>query len=104
MPFRRDGERTRVSLAGGRQPRWRGDGRELFYVTPAGQLAAVDVRETGDLLSMGRSHELFRAGVWNPYEDEYSVSKDGQRFLVITPIEAHKWSPNVILNWTWFLD
>jgi Tol biopolymer transport system component len=33
-PFRRDGDRVRVSVDGGGQPRWRGDGRELFYATP----------------------------------------------------------------------
>ena len=40
-PFRREGERVRISPDNGGQPRWRGDGRELIYVTPQGQLMAV---------------------------------------------------------------
>jgi hypothetical protein len=104
MPFRRDGERVRVSPAGGRQPRWRGDGRELFYLTPQGELVSVEVREAGGHLELGLPGELFHAGVSNPVLDEYAVTKDGQRFLVITPVEESGWSLNVVLNWPSLLD
>jgi hypothetical protein len=43
-PFRRPGERARVSGGGG-QPKWRSDGKELFYVASDGHLMAVEVRE-----------------------------------------------------------
>ena len=44
-PFRRRGEKVRVSTGGGGQPRWRGDGKELFYLSLDGSLMAVDVEE-----------------------------------------------------------
>jgi Tol biopolymer transport system component len=103
-PFRREGERVRVSTTGGGQPRWRGDGRELFYVTAEGELMAVDVQETGGRLQLGLPQRLFHAGVSNPVADEYSVTKDGQRFLVITPAEERVWRFNVVLNWPELLE
>ena len=99
MPFRRDGERVRVSTAGGRQPRWRGDGQELFYLTDGGQLMAVEADEEEGRLELGLPVALFDTSVSSPYVDQYGPSRDGQRFLVITPVERSGWSVNVILNW-----
>jgi Tol biopolymer transport system component/tRNA A-37 threonylcarbamoyl transferase component Bud32 len=99
IPFRRVGERIRVSTAGGVQPRWRGDSRELFYVAPEGQLMAVDIQVSGDRLEPGLPQVLFDAGVFSPWSDEYGVSRDGQRFVVITPVKEAGWSLQVILNW-----
>jgi hypothetical protein len=42
--------------------------------------------------------------VSNPVADEYSVTKDGQRFLVITPAEERVWRFNVVLNWPELLE
>ena len=49
----RRGEKLRVSDNGGGQPRWRGDGKELFYLTLAGAIASVSVRDTGTALELG---------------------------------------------------
>jgi hypothetical protein len=98
-PFRRDGERVRVSPEGGCQPRWRGDGRELYYVTQQGQLLAVPVVETPPAVEVGLPRALFQIGVGNPVINEYAVTRDGQRFLAITPIEDSGWSVQVVLNW-----
>jgi Tol biopolymer transport system component len=103
-PFRRRGEKTRVSPAGGGQPRWRGDGRELFYVTPEGQLVAVAVRESGDRLQVGLPAGLFEGVDPTPNWDTYAVTKDGQRFLVIEPLDDTRWSLNVILDWPRLLE
>jgi Tol biopolymer transport system component len=103
-PFRRDGPRVRVSLEGGRQPKWRDDGRELFFLTPKGQLMALEVHETEGQLEVGRPQALFNAGVTSPILDEYSTTKDGQRFLVITPLEESGWSLHAVLNWTSLLE
>ena len=104
MPFRRPGAKVRVSPQGGRQPRWRGDGRELFYVTAAGELMAVDVEPRRERLVVSLPQRLFEAGVSSVIADEYNVTKDGQRFLVITPVEASDNSLNVTLNWTSLLE
>ncbi|MCG6927273.1 MAG: protein kinase [Acidobacteria bacterium] len=104
MPYGREGERIPVSLGGGRQPRWRGDSRELFYVTPQGELMAVPVRETEDGLQLGRGSRLFNAGVRSRTRSQYGVTGDGQRFLVITPADGNRRSLEVVLNWTALLE
>jgi Tol biopolymer transport system component len=73
-----------VSLGDGRDPHWRGDGRELFFVTSTKKMMAVDVRTTGDAFERGTPRELFSV----PYVTgaatvtRYAVTKDGQRFIM----------------------
>ena len=74
-----------VSRGGGLEPRWRGDGKELFYVGPKSMLTAVAV--TGaDAFSAGNVTALFRtqlrAAVSSTDMFSYDVNQDGQRFLV----------------------
>jgi len=72
-----------VSVDGGGQPKWRGDGKELFYRSAGGPLVAVEVREGAGGLEVGLPTELFDVGVVRrPQVDDYAVADDGQRFLV----------------------
>ena len=105
-PFRREGERVRVSLAGGGQPRWRGDGRELFFVAREGAVMAVEVTESSGRLDVGLPVELFRLGVSQaPMLDDYAVSADGQRFLAKAPLEQARMPRiHVLLNWPTLLE
>jgi eukaryotic-like serine/threonine-protein kinase len=91
-PFRRRGERVRVSVKGGGQPKWRGDGKELFYLSPDGALMAVTVREGATGPEVGIPGVLvpsaaLRAVVQAPDFDDYAVTSDGKRFLVKRPVE-----------------
>src|SRR5262249_32738883 len=96
-------ELWQVSTSGGSQPRWRGDGRELFYLAPEGALMALTIRP-GKVLDMQRPKLLFQAH--GPSESNlgytYDVTGDGQRFLINTRVvAAGNSSPiHVILNWT----
>jgi Tol biopolymer transport system component/tRNA A-37 threonylcarbamoyl transferase component Bud32 len=100
-PFRREGERVRISPAGGGQPRWRGDGRELFYLTYDGILMVVEVQEKGNRLEVDLPTALFRLDGGSPLLDEYAVTADGERFLVKMPVQEDQDAEiNVILNWT----
>jgi hypothetical protein len=100
-PFRREGERVRVSTEGGGQPRWRGDGKELFYVSPDGQLMAVDVRTTGDRIDVGPPVALFSGVIADPTTDHYAATADGQRFLVPVPVGGNaRMRIHVVTNWT----
>jgi Tol biopolymer transport system component len=86
-PFRRTGERLRVSDNGGGQPRWRGDGRELLYLTTGGAIASVSVRDSASALELGAPTTLvpadkLRAVVLGSDYDDWDVTPDGQRFLV----------------------
>ena len=97
------GRKWQVSTGGGYQPRWRSDGKELFYVSPSGQLMSVAI--TPELaVPPGRPMALFQtailgggASVNNWYWD---VTPDGQRFLINTVIAGNEPSAlNVVLNW-----
>ncbi|MBV9339295.1 MAG: serine/threonine-protein kinase [Acidobacteria bacterium] len=74
-----------VSRGGGIEPRWRGDGNEIFYLAAGGMLTAVPVRAEGTF-STGTPTPLFqfhgRAAISSTDVFSYDVSKDGKRFLV----------------------
>jgi len=109
-PFRRQGERVRVSVEGGAQPRWRGDGKELFFTSLEGALMAVDVDATEAGLTVGLPRMLIeaqnlRAVSDGPDYSDYAVTPDGQRFLVKRFTgQAERPRIHVLLDWSSLLD
>jgi eukaryotic-like serine/threonine-protein kinase len=106
QPFPEAGGKWQISSAGGTQPRWRRDGKELYYVAPDARLMAVTVAATpdGKTLDPGVPVPLFRtplasgAGV-SAGRPEYAVAPDG-RFLMNTVVDDTAPSPiTVVLNW-----
>lgn len=97
--------RFRVSTAGGSQPKWRGDGRELFYVDPNLGMMSVDVDVGSHPPKLGASRMLFRAGMAPAaglvFVSNYDVHRTGERFLVAGPPEAQNIHQllTVIVNW-----
>ena len=92
-----------VSTGGGEQPRWRGDGKELFYLSSDGKMMAAPVT-TGANFDAGAPVALFQATPRQPvptYElFAYDVSRDGQRFLINTQVGQTETAPmSVVLNW-----
>ena len=90
-----------VSSNGGQQPRWREDGKELFYIAPDRTIMAVEVKG-GPAFQSGSPHPLFRAPAINTNNTpfQYDISRDGKRFLVIEPVQGATSSPAVVvLNW-----
>jgi len=91
----------RVSINGGGVPRWRGDGKEIFFLSLDGDLMAADIK-LGDPVSVGIPHKLFRFDSWDGYQvarNGYDVAKDGQRFLIVSPVEEVNSPITVVLNW-----
>jgi Tol biopolymer transport system component len=76
-------DRQQVSVGGGTQARWRGDGRELFYISPDRKVMAVDI-QTDARLEAGKPHALFATRILPLVEarNHYDVSADGQRFVI----------------------
>jgi hypothetical protein len=70
-----------VSKSGGTAPRWRGDGKELFFVTLEGVVASVPVSDQ-PVLEVGSVTTLFQAAGIAP---DWDVSADGKRFLIMVP-------------------
>ncbi len=92
---------TPVSINGGGVPRWRGDGKEIFFVNPDGDLMAVDIK-LGNAVSVGIPHKLFRFDSRDGYEvarNGYDVARDGKRFLIVSPVEEFNSPITVVLNW-----
>jgi hypothetical protein len=96
----------RISIAGGQQPRWRGDGKELFFVGADGKMMSVTVRAiTEPKLSF--DHEapepLFDAHMLptTTPQFEYDVRSDGKRFLINSITGSSGSAPylNVVVNW-----
>jgi Tol biopolymer transport system component len=89
-----------VSRQGGRSPRWRADGRELFYLSPDGIVTAATVRKASGSFESDAPHDLFRLTV--DHDRGYDVSADGQRFLVLAPGAsgtANASPLTVVVNW-----
>jgi Tol biopolymer transport system component len=104
QPFPGPGKRTLVSANGGAQARWRRDGKELFYVALDGKLMAVpfEFASGGQVAKPGMPIPLFFAQVGSVQDvslAHYSVSNDGQRFLIDTRVEEAVPPINILLNW-----
>ncbi len=93
------GGKWQVSTAGGSYPRWRRDGKELFYVAPGNKLMSVEVK-TGAMFEAGVPRLLF-ASPMKRVGRPYDVSSDGQRFLINLAVGEESSRPiTLIQNWT----
>lgn len=89
-----------VSRGGGSEPRWRGDGKEIFYIAPNGMLMAVAVNGES-IFATGTPALLFqirgRAPISSTDVFTYDVAKDGERFLVNRYVKPEHVAPLTIL-------
>jgi hypothetical protein len=92
--------RQQISIAGGQFPQWGSNGRELFYVSLDNRLMAVQLKPEAGAFQASSPSELFPLPILNrPGGSPYEVSRDGQRFLVLTSPEVPQQPLNVIVNW-----
>jgi hypothetical protein len=100
--FPTHGGKRQISLAGGSGPRWRADGKELYYYSLDGRLMAVSVKGGGASLTTGAPTVLFafrRASA--TIVPSYAVTRNGQRFLLSAIVETGVKTPlSVVENWT----
>jgi eukaryotic-like serine/threonine-protein kinase len=92
-----------VSTGGGKAPRWRGDGKELYYLATDGKLMAVEVA-AGLAFQAGTPSSLFPAARGtsdlSAFPLLWDVAKDGSRFLITGPFSEKASTPlTVVLNW-----
>jgi eukaryotic-like serine/threonine-protein kinase len=95
------GESVTVSKSGGTAPRWRANGKELFFLTPEGAIASVPV-SLRPVLEVGSPTTLFQApGI----AGDWDVSEDGNSFLVLAPeVRTASTSFSLIFDWQGTLD
>ncbi len=96
------GAKLQVTTSGGRQPRWRGDGNEIFYLTPDNKMMAAPVTGTPKGLEFGTPVFLFNARlqIGAPLRHSYDVTRDGKNFVLV--LEYENPSSNrihVLVNW-----
>jgi Tol biopolymer transport system component len=93
-----------VSTAGGIMPTWQPDGRELYYLNPAGEMMAAPITITGTALEPGAPVRLFPTrivggGVDAQIGRQYDVAADG-RFLINTVVDSGTAAPiTLLMNW-----
>ena len=95
----RDPART-ISRDGGKYPRWRGDGKELLFVSPAGTMMAAGFDPTNGV-SQGVPQPLFATQIRVGDSRPYTVDKSGQRFLLKVGPEPQMVA---VMDWRTLLD
>jgi Tol biopolymer transport system component len=82
VPFPRLGGKWQVSSGAGDFPRWRRDGKELFYLSLDNKMMAAEIKSTGSSFAIGAVRPLFETRVSRSIVGAYDVSADGQRFIL----------------------
>jgi hypothetical protein len=102
-PFPGPGGQWQVSTGGGSVPRWRADGKELYYLAPDFKLMAAAVAVQGASFAPGTPEALFQTraattGIGDSRQP-YDVARDG-RFLIDTELESASTEPiHLLQNW-----
>jgi eukaryotic-like serine/threonine-protein kinase len=113
QPFPSGGGKWQISTGGGLQPRWRRDGKELFYLAPTEgadlRLTAVDVRAAGAAFEAGLPKPLFSARfayfntgapLSNTFDQTYAPTADGRQFVMLAPAAgAPAEEMKIVINW-----
>ena len=89
---------SKISRDGGRNPQWRDDGRELFFLTLDGRLMAAGI-ETAKGLQPTVPQPLFHTGYVALQNFGYAPAKDGQRFLISVTDPPGPAPISVVMNW-----
>jgi serine/threonine protein kinase/Tol biopolymer transport system component len=108
MPFKGGGGKWQVSTEGGRWPRWRRDGRELYFVNNRNEMMAVQISEKGEALEVGQPERLFayhpalrifRSGMIN-----YDAAVDGKKFLLDVAADENTRPLTLVNNWSSLIE
>ncbi len=98
-PFPGPGGKWQVSTNSGDNPRWRNDGKELFYNQSRGGVYAVEVNTKGSYVELGKEHQLFFYNVFGVTSDPFEVVDNGELFLVRTSGASIMTTLTLEINW-----
>jgi Tol biopolymer transport system component len=99
VPFPRPGGKWQVSAAGGDYPRWRRDGKELFYLTLENKMMAAQVDGSGPSFKIGTVKPLFETRTFLSLVGAYDVSADGGRFIIAYEPGQPNAAITLVENW-----
>jgi serine/threonine protein kinase/Tol biopolymer transport system component len=99
--FPHPGSLREISTAGGKNPCWGRDGKELFFLTPDLQMMVAEVNGQGSTFEIGAVHSLFSThAAVQAMASPFAVSADGKKFLVDSLPEANSSPITIVVNWT----
>jgi Tol biopolymer transport system component len=93
-PFPGARGKWQVSAAGGQSPRWRRDGKELYYYSSENRIVAVEIHAGNTGFEIGNAHPLFDVSLGG-----YDVSPDGQNFYVVDLTRSPAPALTLVENW-----
>jgi Tol biopolymer transport system component len=98
-PFPNPVGRLQVSAAGGKDPRWRRDGKALYYIAADGKLTAAELKQVDGALQVVSLRTLWQTKItW--FNDSYDVSPDASKFVVDTISTDETPEPlSLVTNW-----
>ena len=104
-PYPGEGSQQLVSRGGGIQPRWRRDGKELFYIAADSRMMAVPIKlpSEADMSEVGAPESLFTTRLAYSANQQfgYAVDPAGQRFLMWIVADQATTTPiTIVQNWT----
>ena len=101
----RGGRKWQISTAGGANPTWSGDGREIFYLALDGTMMSVPTESSENSFRAGTPKRLFSTSLVPGGLRNYDVTRDGKRFLLNVPMPVDGEEPiTVIQNWPKLLE
>ncbi|HEV2348481.1 MAG TPA: hypothetical protein VG028_01410, partial [Terriglobia bacterium] len=96
VPFPQGNGKWQVSTSGGSGARWRGDGKELFYISEDNKMMAVGIQEKNGSLEIGNPQALFQT----IGRTSFDVTPDGKKFVVLTqPTQSGTEPLTLVTNW-----
>jgi serine/threonine protein kinase len=100
-PFPGAKSKWQVSSSGGTFPRWRGDGKELFYLGPDQRIRATEITARGSSARIGSTQVLFRVQTVPIPISPFDVTADGRRFLInaMPTSQDHSGPATILTNW-----
>ena len=99
VSFPGPGGKWQVSPGGGCYPRWRRDGKELFYLSADNKIVAAEVKADGSSFAIGAVNPLFETRVYRSAYGGYDVSADGQRFIIAYEPGQPNVAITLVENW-----
>jgi hypothetical protein len=87
-----------ISTSGGQCPRWRGDGKELFFLAAYRRVMAAEVGTTSGSFQVGAVTPLF-AAVVEDFAMPFDVSADGKRFVIAIAPQEQSSPITLLINW-----
>jgi Tol biopolymer transport system component len=101
-PFPGPGGKWQVSSSGGRMPRWRRDGRELYFVAEDDTLMAAEVAASPNKFEVKNVRPLFRVNLApeaRARSGSFEAAADGTRFIINASNNEAQPPITLVLNW-----